>query len=84
MQFVFFSFLIYKIAAGSENTKWFLAKISALNFILLFYKIVIAWKVSKYGPEKTSYLDTFHAAMCSHESSFSFPCIEGLMYCIEV
>ena len=20
-----------------------------------------AWKVSKYGPEKTSYLDTFHA-----------------------
>ena len=29
----------------------------------MFMGAFTAWKVSKYGPEKTPYLDTFHAVL---------------------
>ena len=46
-----------------------------VQYSIVEYNRVIAWKVSKYrvfsgwyfptfGPEKTSYLDTFHAVFC--------------------
>ena len=32
-----------------------------VSWVQLVYKQLTTWKVSKYGPEKTPYLDTFHA-----------------------
>ena len=32
-----------------------------ITWLTLFASKITAWKVSRYGPEKTPYLETFHA-----------------------
>ena len=64
MLFNILSMQIMKHASKTNHHTTFHFKVTfPRNFLPWIFCLYTAWKVSKYGPEKTPHLDTFHAVI---------------------